>query len=65
VGIDYYKLGYQTGKMALRILEDGENPAEMPIEYQEDINLIVNLDAAERMGVVLSPELLAEAEIVN
>jgi putative ABC transport system substrate-binding protein len=64
VGIDYYKLGYQTGKMALRILQ-GENPAEMSIEYQEDINLIVNLDAAERMGVVLSPELLAGAQIVD
>jgi putative ABC transport system substrate-binding protein len=64
VGIDYYKLGYQTGKMALRILQ-GENPAEMSIEYQEDINLIVNLDAAERMGVVLRPELLAGAQIVD
>src|SRR5690606_35729159 len=45
VGIDYYQLGRQTADMALRVLQ-GENPAEMSIEYQNEISLVVNLSAA-------------------
>ena len=32
LGIDYTELGRQTGEMALRILQDGEDPATMPVE---------------------------------
>lgn len=31
--VDYYELGKLTAKQAVRILEDGESPANMPIEY--------------------------------
>src|SRR5690606_3797769 len=60
VGIDYYQLGRQTEDMALRGLQ-GENPAEMSIEYQNEINLVVNLSAAQRMGVTIPEDLLANA----
>ncbi len=60
VGIDYYQLGRQTADMALRVLQ-GENPAEMSIEYQNEINLVVNLSAAQRMGVTIPEDLLANA----
>src|SRR5690606_31653024 len=33
LGIDYVALGRQTGEMALRILQKGEDPAEMPVEF--------------------------------
>lgn len=60
VGIDYEQLGRQTADMALRVLQ-GENPAEMSIEYQNEINLVVNLSAAQRMGVTIPEDLLANA----
>ncbi len=57
VGIDYYELGRQTGRMALKIL-NGEAQAEtMPIETQEDTRLIINANAAEAMGVEIPAEL--------
>lgn len=61
-GISYTDLGYQTGQMAIRILEDGENPAEMPVETLDTIEFILNPAAAERMGVTLSEDLIAKAD---
>ncbi len=66
ISIDYYGLGRQTGRMALEILENNADPASMPIEYLEDVALVLNPGAAQRMGVELSADLLAEAsEIVD
>ncbi|QTX05404.1 ABC transporter substrate-binding protein [Agromyces archimandritae] len=61
-GIDYTELGYQTGKMALKILEDGADPAEMPVETLDTLSLIVNPAAAERQGVKLPARLTDEAD---
>lgn len=60
VGLDYYQLGRQTADIAYRVLQ-GENPADIPIQYQEEISLVVNLGAAARMGVVIPQELLQNA----
>lgn len=63
-GIDYGQLGYQTGEMALRILEDGADPATMPIETQTELQLVVNLGAAERMGVTVPQAMIDRADSV-
>ncbi len=62
-GIDYDRLGYQTGEMAIEVFE-GADPATMPVEYLEDIELVVNTTAAERMGLQIPQELLDEADRV-
>ena len=36
MGFDYYKHGVQTGVMAAKIL-NGQNPAEIPVEFQKDL----------------------------
>jgi len=61
-GISYTDLGYQTGQMAIRILEDGADPADMPVETLDTIEFILNPAAAERMGVTLSDEIVAKAD---
>ena len=40
LGIDYYKLGYQTGEMAVRILKGEATPAEMPIESHTEFTYL-------------------------
>lgn len=60
LGVNYYNLGRQTGAMVNRILK-GEQPAEMPSEYGQDLELYINLDAAQKQGVTLDDELRAEA----
>ncbi|MGB9921065.1 MAG: ABC transporter substrate-binding protein [Moorellales bacterium] len=61
LGIDYYKLGRQTGEMALRILEQGAKPQDMPVEAQKEYQLILNKKAAANMGVTLPESLLSRA----
>lgn len=55
-GINYYELGVRAGKMAVRILVDGEDPASMPIEYlaAEECALATNEETAAALGVDLS-----------
>lgn len=64
VSIDYYSLGRQTGKMALEILDKGRNPATMPIQYLEDVQLVLNMQSAERMGITISSDLVGQADQV-
>ncbi len=62
--INYYDLGYKAGQMAVRILTEGADPAEMPIEYlaAEDCQLIANQQTADEVGIDISG--LEGAEIV-
>lgn len=64
LGIDYTKLGYQTGEMALKVLE-GADPATMPVEVSKEFAYVVNEGAAKRMGVTIPDAILAEAEKVE
>ena len=59
MGFDYYKHGYQTGAMAARILK-GEKPADIPVEFQKDLQLEINAKYAALMGV--NPACRAAAE---
>lgn len=61
-GINYDQLGRQAGEMALRILEDGEEPADMAVETGSVLELIVNPEAAEEMGIEFDDELLDRAD---
>lgn len=64
-GINYYNLGKQTAVQAVSILKDGKNPGDMPIEYLEDCNLVINKTIADELGIELSEEQLAEATIIE
>lgn len=64
-GISYYELGRQTGEQAVRILTQGADPASMPVETQENLDLYLNLGAAKRMGVTLPQELIDRAKPEN
>ncbi|MBE5978225.1 MAG: ABC transporter substrate-binding protein [Paenibacillaceae bacterium] len=55
-GIDYYELGYLTGKQAVKILTEGTDVSKMPIEYLplEKCKLSVNEETAKTLGIDLS-----------
>ena len=54
--INYYDLGYKAGEMALRILTEGADPAEMPIETMsaDECDLVYNQQTADSLGVDVS-----------
>ncbi len=62
LGFDYYEHGRQTGDMAVRILKQGQDPGQMPVEMQKDLKLHINLEAAEAIGVDIPDEMIQSAE---
>jgi putative ABC transport system substrate-binding protein len=64
-GIDYYKMGKQTGEMAARILK-GQPVSQTPVEVSKETDLYINETAAAKFGLTLSAELKQRArEIVK
>lgn len=61
-GIDYYKLGWLTGKQAVRIIKDNAQTATMPIEYlpEDEYSLTINQEVANQLGIVIPEELYSE-----
>ncbi len=57
-GIDYIKLGRQTGAMAARVLR-GESAADIPYETISEYDIYVNPDALAAINIAL-PEDIAE-----
>lgn len=62
LGLDYEKLGKQTGEMAIRILTEGADPASMPVEQLTEFLLTINPDAAGRMGVTIPDAVTSRAD---
>lgn len=60
MGFDYYKHGYQTGAMAKKIL-DGTAPRSLPVEFQQELQLQINLKSAAAMGAPAPDELVKRA----
>ncbi|MCL0983481.1 ABC transporter substrate-binding protein [Clostridioides difficile] len=49
-GINYEKLGYKTGEMAVKIL-NGESVSDMPVATSDDTDIIVNEDILKTLGM--------------
>lgn len=63
-GIDYEALGKQAGEMAIRVLQDDEDPATMAVEQQSELQLYINPEAAEAQGVEIPQSVLDRADVV-
>ena len=63
-GLDYHKLGYQTGLMAVDILE-GKEVKDIPVEGTKETELTINKDIADKLGIALPEDLIKDAVIVE
>ena len=64
-GIDYYKLGVQTGQMAADILEGKSKPGDMPIQTARELTITVNKTNAALLGITIPDDVLKDAEIIE
>lgn len=62
LSINYYDLGVTTGKMAVKILKDGEDISQMPIEYAPNFTKEYNKDICEELGVEVPDDYIAIGE---
>jgi len=63
LGVNYYDLGRQTGKVVVRILK-GEKPGDIASATSSKLELFVNTTAAQKQGVTLSADLIKSAKTV-
>ena len=62
-GFDYYKIGRATGKIVGQILK-GESPEDMPTRFMtdpSDVDLLINLDVAKKLGLTISKDIIDSA----
>lgn len=62
VGLDYYDLGVQTGKMAAKVLKGETKAGEMKFEVIEDAAFYGNTVVADNLGIVLPEDLVSSAK---
>jgi putative ABC transport system substrate-binding protein len=62
-GFDYYKMGRATGKLVVQILK-GKKPEQIPTQFMtrtSDIDLLINMDVARKLGLVIPKDILKSA----
>ena len=64
-GIEYYKLGLQTGDMGADILDGKKKPADMPIQTAKDLKASINKKSADALGVKIPDDVMKSAEIIQ
>ena len=65
-GFDYYKMGRTTGKLVVEIL-NGKKPEQIPTQFMtktSDVDLLINLDVAKKLGLTIPEEILKSANKV-
>ena len=65
LSISYYDLGVTTGKMAVKILKDGEDISTMPIEYAPNFTEEYNKDICEELGITVPDDYVAIGEAAD
>lgn len=63
-GLDYYKLGYETGLMAIGIIE-GKEIKDLPVSRSTDTQLTINKDIADKLGIALPESALDGVVIIG
>ena len=65
-GFDYYKMGRTTGKLVVEILK-GKKPEQIPTQFMtkpSDVDLLINLDVARKLGLTFPKDVLKSANKV-
>jgi putative ABC transport system substrate-binding protein len=62
VGLDYYDLGIQTGKMAAQVLKGEKKASEINFEVIEEASFYGNTKVAENLGITLPEDLVKGAK---
>lgn len=63
-GINYKKLGYEAGLMAIEVL-GGKDISEMSIKTLEDTELVINEDTLKSLSIDIDEEIMSRAKLVK
>ncbi|MDF2673505.1 MAG: putative extracellular substrate-binding protein [Clostridiales bacterium] len=63
-GIDYYKLGFQTGLMAVDVI-NGKSPKDIAIKTLQEMEIVVNTDAAKKLNITIPEDISTNAKLIT
>jgi putative tryptophan/tyrosine transport system substrate-binding protein len=63
-GIDYNKLGFQTGLIAVDII-NGKSPKDIPILTSSEMQMVINVDAVKKLNIVIPDDINNKAEKIT
>jgi putative tryptophan/tyrosine transport system substrate-binding protein len=63
-GIDYYKLGFQTGVVAAEVI-NGKKPKDIPITTLKDMQLVINTDAVKKLKISVPKDIENKAQKIT
>ncbi|MGD8538863.1 MAG: ABC transporter substrate-binding protein [Candidatus Aminicenantes bacterium] len=61
LGWDFSEMGYKAGLIAIRV-KNGEDPANIPFLYMNEVKLSLNLEAAQNQGILFSEDIRERAD---
>jgi putative ABC transport system substrate-binding protein len=64
-GFDYGDIGYEAGAMAAQILKGEKKASELPVQYPQNLKLLINQTVAKEMGIEIKDEWKELAELVD
>lgn len=64
-GIDFYKLGYETGLMAADVLDGKSKPQDMSVKILEDRDIYVNKETLEKLKLQIPESLKEKVKFVD
>lgn len=63
-GINYKKLGFEAGIMAVEVLE-GKDIKELPVKISEETELVINEDTLKKLSININEEIMSRAKIIK
>ena len=59
-GFEYFDIGYEAGEMAVKILNGESTPAELPVQYPQNLSFVLNQATVDAIGIEVKEEWNAE-----
>ena len=64
-GIDFYKLGYETGLMAADVLDGKSKPQDMPVKILEDREIYINKETLKRLKLTIPESIKDKVKLLD
>lgn len=55
-GFEFYDIGYEAGEMAVKILKGESTPAELPVQYPQNLKFVLNKNTVDALGIEVKDE---------
>ncbi|WP_313890909.1 ABC transporter substrate-binding protein [Psychrobacillus sp.] len=59
-GFEYFDIGYEAGQMAAKILKGESTPAELPVQYPQNLRFVLNKETVDALGIKVKDEWKSE-----